>query len=50
MPNHVFIWQIFIDIHHTSETVLGTGGTAVSKSGKISLPSNAACILAGEDQ
>lgn len=32
------------------DTVLGTRDIAVSKSGKISLPSYVSCILVGEDQ
>lgn len=40
-----YLWNIY----YLLDIVLGTVDKAVSKSGKISLPSYAACILVGED-
>ena len=41
--------KYLLNICYLLDIVLGTGDKAVSKSGKVSLPSCAACILVGED-
>lgn len=50
MTIYSFANKYLLNIYYLPDIVLGTGNEAVSKSGKISLPSYRACILVGEDQ
>ena len=50
MTIYSFANKYLLSIYCLPDIVLGTGNEAVSKSGKIFLPSYKACILVGEDQ
>ena len=50
MTIYSFANKYLLNIYYLPDIVLGTGNEAVSKSGKILLPSYTACILVCEDQ